>query len=128
LISDFPAGDGKNDTLFSQWGPRPKTTILLFPRSVDDMIQLSDNMQNPAWSGLRILQSMSKFFPKIPEWKDPICPLLLLGSFFNEAPNVPNHQEMQFHIAAVMKSAGLPITPAPAGRAFRSSGTRLAPQ
>jgi hypothetical protein len=89
-------------------GPRPKTTILLFPRSADDMIQLSDNTQNPAWPGLRILQSTSEFFPKIPEWKDPICPLLLLGSLFNEAPNVPSHQELQFHIAAVMKSARLP--------------------
>jgi len=89
-------------------GPRPKTTILLFPRSVDDMIQLSDNTQNPAWPGLRILQSTCEFFPKTPEWKDPICPLLLLGSLFNEAPNVPSHQEMQFHIAAVMKSARLP--------------------
>jgi hypothetical protein len=48
-------------------GPRPKTTLLLIPRSVDDMIQLSDNTQNPAWPGLRILQSTSEFFPKIPE-------------------------------------------------------------
>ncbi len=30
-------------------GPKPKTTILLFPYSVDAMTQLSDAIQNPAW-------------------------------------------------------------------------------
>jgi hypothetical protein len=89
-------------------GPRPKTTILIFHKSAEEMVQLSDSTQNPAWPGLRILQISHEFFPKIEEWRDPIPPLILPGSHFSEAPCLPSCKDMQFHIAAVMGSARLP--------------------
>lgn len=89
-------------------GPRPKTTILLFPKSVEEMHQLSDGTQNVSWPGLRILQTTGEFFPKTNAWKDPICPLLLRGSPQEGAPNFPPGDEIRFHIAAVMKTARLP--------------------
>jgi hypothetical protein len=95
-------------------GPRPKTTILLFPRSADEMNRLSDGTQNPAWPGLRILQATSEFFPKHDSWKDPFCPLLMLGSPHNTEQNFPSGDDMRFHIGAVMNSAKLP-TPCTSG-------------
>jgi hypothetical protein len=89
-------------------GPKPKTTILLFPLSAEAMIQLSDATQNSAWPGIRILQHTGEFYPRPPGWADPICPLLLLGTHFAAAPNLPSLADMQFCIAAVMRSAKLP--------------------
>jgi hypothetical protein len=95
-------------------GPRPKTTILLFPRSADEMNRLSDGTQNPAWPGLRILQATSEFFPKHDTWKDPFCPLLMLGSPHNAEQNFPAGDDIRFHVSAVMNSAKLP-TPCTSG-------------
>jgi hypothetical protein len=89
-------------------GPKPKTTILLFPRSAEEMNLLSDGTQSPAWPGIRILQVTGEFFPKLPSWKDPICPLLLLGSLYHDAPHLPSLADIKFHIAATMRSARLP--------------------
>ena len=89
-------------------GPKIKVTILLFPRSAGDMVALSDNTQSAAWPGIRILQSTCEFFPKSPAWKDPICPLLMPGSPYYEAPNLPTGDDIRFHVAAVMRSAKLP--------------------
>ncbi len=88
----------------------------------------TDNTQNPAWRCLRILQSpTSEIFPKIPEWKkDPICPLLLLGSLFKAMPpTVSSHQEMQFCTLPPWWKARVSLPNASAGRAFESSGTKL---
>ncbi len=83
--------------------------------------------QRCTWSGLRILQSMSKFFPKIPRsGRTPFATVLRLGSLFNEAPNVPNYQEMQFHIAAVMKSAGFP-TACTSGKSLQKQWNKACP-
>jgi hypothetical protein len=95
-------------------GPKPKTTILLLPLSADDMNRLSDGTQNPAWPGLRILQATSEFFPKHDSWKDPFCPILMLGSPHNTEQNFPSGDDMRFHIGAVMNSAKLP-TPCTSG-------------
>ena len=89
-------------------GPKPKTTLLLFPRSAEEMNLLSDSTQSPAWPGIRILQVTSEFFPKMPSWKDPICPLLLLGGMYHDAPHLPSLADIRFNIAATMKSARLP--------------------
>jgi hypothetical protein len=89
-------------------GPKPKTTILLFPRSAEEMNLLSDGTQSPAWPGIRILQVTGEFFPKLPNWRDPICPLLLLGSMYHDAPHLPSLADIKFHIAATMRSARLP--------------------
>lgn len=89
-------------------GPKPKVTILLFPRSAEEMNQLTDSTQNPAWPGIRILQYTAEFFPKFNAWQDPICPLLMMGGFFHDAPNLPHLDDIRFHIAALMRSARLP--------------------
>ena len=89
-------------------GPRLKTTTLLFPKSVEEMSQLSDGTQSAAWPGLRILQTIGEFFPKTGAWKDPFLPLLLQGSSRTDAPNLPTGDEIRFYISAVMRSAKLP--------------------
>jgi hypothetical protein len=89
-------------------GPKPKTTLLLFPRSAEEMSLLSDSTQSPAWPGIRILQVTGEFFPKMPNWKDPICPLLLLGGMYHDAPHLPSLADIRFHVSATMRSARLP--------------------
>lgn len=91
-------------------GPRIKTTILLFPRSTEELNQVSNGTQSPAWPGIRILQATCEFFPKFAAWGDPICPLILRGSPRDAAPNLPSGDEIRFHVAAVMKSARVPTS------------------
>jgi hypothetical protein len=91
-------------------GPRAKVTFLIFPRSMEEMLELSDSTQSPAWPGFRVLESTCNFFPNIPEWHDPICPIIILGGSFIDAPNIPPGQEIRFNIAAIMQSARRPTT------------------
>jgi hypothetical protein len=84
-------------------GPKPKTTLLLFPRSAEEMNLLLDSTQSPAWPGIRILQATGEFFPKMPSWRDPICTLLLLGSMYHNAPHLPSLADIRFHISATMR-------------------------
>jgi hypothetical protein len=89
-------------------GPRIKTTILIFPRSVEEMNQLSDATQSPAWPGIRVVESTCGFFPRVKEWGEPVCPLFLRGADYAEAPNIPPPDELRFHVAAIMRSARRP--------------------
>lgn len=91
-------------------GPRIKTTILIFPRSTEELNQLSNGTQSPAWPGIRILQTTCEFFPKFAAWGDPICPIILRGSSRSSAPNLPPGNEIRFHVAAVMRSAKVPTS------------------
>lgn len=104
-------------------GPRIKVTILLFPKSVEELIQLNDGTQSPAWPGLRILQTTIELFPKSPDWKDPVCPLFMMGSARDAAPNLPQGDEIRYHIAAVMRSAKLP-TSCTSSRGLQKQWTR----
>ena len=89
-------------------GPRPKTTILLFPKSLEGMNQASDSTQHVAWPGLRILQATGEFFPKVGPWKDPICPIFLRGSPREDAPHFPTGKDIRFNVAAIMRTARVP--------------------
>jgi hypothetical protein len=89
-------------------GPAVKVTFLILPCNTDQLIELSDSTQSPAWPGLRILESTAEFFPKIPGWEDPICPLLIRGSARGEAPDLPTGQDLRFHTAEIMKTAKRP--------------------
>ena len=44
----------------------------------------------------------------MPSWKDPICPLLLLGGMYHDAPHLPSLADIRFHVSATMRSARLP--------------------
>ncbi len=89
-------------------GPAIKITFLLLPCSTEQLIELSDATQSPAWPGLRVLESVAEFFPKIPGWEDPVCPLLIRGSARGEAPDLPSGQDLRFHTAEIMRTATRP--------------------
>ncbi len=88
-------------------GPYIKATFLIFPHSVDE---LSAATLSPAWPGLRILENSCDFFPKSQEWKDPCCPLIMLGCTRLDNTNLPPGPEIRFHIAALMRSARRPTS------------------
>lgn len=89
-------------------GPCIKVTFLIMPHSYDEISGLGPHTLNPAWPGLRVLDTTCNLFPQHPSWKDPCCPLILLGSDYNLAPNLPEGREIRYHIAAVMKTAKRP--------------------
>lgn len=91
-------------------GPRAKITFLIFPRSTEELMDVSDSTQSPAWPGFRVLESTCDFHTSQQDWKDPICPLIILGSAFYGAPNLPPGQEIRHHIAAIMRTARRPTT------------------
>jgi len=100
-------------------GPAIKTTVLIFPRSVEEMMEISDHTQSPAWPGLRILEAQCAFAPDIGQWKDPACPIFMTGSPLTDAPNAPSIQEIRHRIAAVMRSAKRP-TACTSGKALKT--------
>ena len=104
-------------------GPAAKITILAFPRSVEDMIALSDHTQSPAWPGIRILEASCEFSPTVGQWKDPICPLFMVGSALSVAPNAPSLQEIRHRISAVMQTAKRP-TACTTSRALKNQWTK----
>jgi len=91
-------------------GPCIKVTFLVFPHSIDELSELSASTMSPAWPGLRILENTCDFFPKSQDWKDPCCPLLMLGCTRLDNTNLPPGPEIRFHIAALMRSARRPTT------------------
>ena len=91
-------------------GPYIKATFLIFPHSVDELSELSAATLSPAWPGLRILENSCDFFPKSKEWKDPCCPLIMLGCTRLDNTNLPPGPEIRFHIAALMRSARRPTS------------------
>jgi hypothetical protein len=89
-------------------GPCIKATFLVFPHSVDELSELSAATLSPAWPGLRILENSCEFFPKNKDWKDPCCPLIMLGCTRLDNTNLPPGPEIRFQIAALMRSARRP--------------------
>jgi hypothetical protein len=82
-----------------------KVTFLVFPNSVEELSELSAATLSPAWPGLRILENTCSFFPKSNDWKDPCCPLLMLGCTQPNNTNLPPGAEIRFHISALMRTA-----------------------
>ncbi len=70
-------------------GPCIKATFLVFPHSVDELSELSAATLSPAWPGLRVLENSCEFFPKNKDWKDPCCPLIMLGCTRLDNTNLP---------------------------------------
>jgi hypothetical protein len=89
-------------------GPSVKVTILVFPNSVEELSELSAATLSPAWPGIRILENTCGFFPKNTDWKDPCCPLLMLGCTQLHNTNLPPGAEIRFHISALMRTARRP--------------------
>ncbi len=89
-------------------GPRVKTTILIFPHSVEELNQFSDATQSPAWHGIRVVENTCEFFPRVREWGERVCLLFLCGADYAEALNIPPPDELRFHVATIMRSAKRP--------------------
>jgi hypothetical protein len=89
-------------------GPSVKVTILVFPNSIEELSELSAATLSPAWPGIRILENTCGFFPKSTDWKDPCCPLIMLGCTQLHNTNLPPGAEIRFHISALMRTARRP--------------------
>jgi len=91
-------------------GPCIKVTFLVFPHSIDELTELSAATLSPAWPGVRVLENTCGFAPKTLDWKDPCCPLIMLGNSRLDNNNLPPGPEIRYHIAALMRSARRPTT------------------
>jgi hypothetical protein len=63
---------------------------------------------SPAWPSLCILENKCEFFPKNKDWKDPYCPLIMLGCTRLDNTNLPPCPEIRFHIVTLTCSARRP--------------------
>jgi hypothetical protein len=91
-------------------GPRIKYTLLFFPESVDEMLKIGDEVQGPAWPGIKVLEGQAEFFPLAPErgWGCPIYPMLAPAG--SERPGrMPGGDHLRYAIAKVMQTARLPV-------------------
>jgi hypothetical protein len=99
------------DKLSNKNGPKIKFNLLFFPASREQMEEIADAVQGPAWPGVKILEGHAALFPRAPTdgWGCPIYPILCTGSRFEVAPNLPTGQELRFAIAKIMATARLPV-------------------
>jgi hypothetical protein len=111
-------------------GPRIKFNLLFYPATREQMEEIADAVQGPAWPGVKILEGHAALFPRAPEggWGCPIYPVLSTGSRFEIAPNLPTAQELRYAIAKIMATARLPVPCANQGTMRRKWATIQADQ
>jgi hypothetical protein len=99
------------DKLSNKNGPKVKFNLLFFPASREQMDELADAVQGPAWPGVKILEGHAALFPKAPQegWGCPIYPILCTSTKFEAAPNLPASHEIRYAIAKIMATARLPV-------------------
>jgi hypothetical protein len=99
------------DKLSNKNEPRIKYNLLFFPATKEQMEEVSEAVQGPAWPGVKILEGHADFFPRAPQggWGCPIYPVLCTGSRFELAPNLPSGHDLRFAIAKIMATARLPV-------------------
>jgi hypothetical protein len=98
------------DKSSNRGNPKIKFTLLFFPESVDNMKTMGDEVQGPAWPGIKILEGQADFFPQAPErgWGCLVYPMLAASGTERPA-RVPAGDELRYAIASVMKTARLPV-------------------
>jgi hypothetical protein len=98
------------DKMSNKTGPKIKYTLLFYPETVDEMLKIGDEVQGPAWPGIKVLEGQADFFPLAPEraWGCPIYPMLAPGG--GERPSrVPSGDQLRYAIAKVLGTARLPV-------------------
>lgn len=92
-------------------GPLLKYHVQLVPLSVAELHKQEPASASSAWPGFMLAEGTCRFFPGADQtnWHDPICPLLCRGSHRSKAPYLPTDDEIRFSIAALMRTAKLPV-------------------
>jgi hypothetical protein len=98
------------DKTSNRTGPKIKFTLLFFPEPVDEMLKMGDEVQGPAWPGIKVLEGNADFFPQAPDrsWGCLLYPMLAASGPDRPAV-VPTGDELRHAIASVMKTARLPV-------------------
>jgi hypothetical protein len=106
-------------------GPKVKFTLLFFPETVDEMRKIGDEVQGPAWPGVKVLEGNADFFPMAPEkgWGCPIYPVLAPGSG-SRPVNMPSGEQLRYCIAKVLGTARLPV-PCTSAATLRKKWARI---
>jgi hypothetical protein len=106
--------------------PKVKFTLLFFPAQKDDMEEMSDAAQGPAWPGVKILEGNAALFPQAPVggWGCPIYPLLCIGAPLSQSPVTPSGEHLRFAIGKIMAAARLPV-PCANGGTMRKKWEKL---
>ena len=92
-------------------GPHFRVSVLLFPLGVDELLELSEATQSPAWPGIRILEGRSELFPRAPAgtWGCPLFPMINTSHRSEGfAPAIPGGDHLRYAIAELLRSAVLP--------------------
>jgi len=111
-------------------GPHFRVSVLLFPLSVDELLELSEAVQSPAWPGIRILEGKSELFPRAPPgiWGCPLFPLINTSNRAEGCDVLPSGPRLRYAIAELLKSAVLPTACKGAGLRKQMEGMAADPE
>jgi len=92
-------------------GPKIKFTVLVFPASEEDMLEMSDLAADVGWPGVKLLEGSAELCPPPPVegWGCPMLPIVIPATNPEAMTGFPSGGELRFAIAKVMATARLPV-------------------
>ena len=84
-------------------------TVLAFPGSREDVLEVSELAQSASWPGMKVTEGELPLCP-MPQkiWQCPILPVLVTSNTFEQEPGPPPADELRRAIAAIMCRAAAP--------------------
>jgi len=95
----------------SAQGPKTKFTVLGYPTTGEEMMEMTDLAADVGWPGVKLLEGIAEFtlLALIEGWGCPFLPVLLPATDLTTFPNIPAGAELRFAMAKVMATARLPV-------------------
>jgi len=81
-------------------------TILLFPGTSEEVMNISELAKSPSWPGLKVIEGEMPLFPtpSVP-WKCPTLPLLQTGTPWAGSISMPTVEELREKVAWIMATS-----------------------
>jgi hypothetical protein len=93
-------------------GPHLKLQVLIFPVKLEQLEELSDKTLASGWPGIKLAEAKAELFPRAQTgtWGAPAFPLLIASNRAAAAHDVPEGGKLRFALAALMKTAVVPVS------------------
>lgn len=80
-----------------------KYSVMIFPGTRDEIIDVSELAQSASWPGLELAEGEMSLFPlPTTAWQCPVLPMLLTGSPWGDEPVIPPAENLRRAIGAIM--------------------------
>lgn len=94
----------------SATGPKIRFTVLIFPKKVQELEEMSELTGGAGWTGIKLLEGEAGFFPQLQSggWGCPLLPIICPGASLDVVPQLPTGAQIRHAIGKVMNSARMP--------------------